>query len=71
MDIDKSKCGPEYSLCPRCKYEDVTVYYADKCSSCTMVVCLGYDFLIAGIPVGSGYTHLHKNFEPKEIDNGI
>lgn len=63
VEIDRSKCGAEYSLCPQCKYEK---YDNDKCSSCTIVVCLGYDFFICGIPVGRGYTHLHKNFEPKE-----
>ena len=45
----------------------------DKCGYCTMVVDLGYDFLLCGIPVGTGITHLHKNYEPKVkggADNG-
>lgn len=25
---------------------------------------------LCGIPVGSGITHLHKNYEPKEKDGG-
>jgi hypothetical protein len=34
--------------------------------SCTQVVDVGYDFLLCGIPVGIGITHLHKNFESRE-----
>ena len=64
VKIDRSKCGAEYELCPQCKYEDVTSHY-DKCQSCTQIVDVGYDFLICGIPVGTGFTHLHRNFEPK------
>ena len=64
VEIDRSKCGAEYSLCPRCKFESENDY--DKCGHCTMVVDVGYAFLLCGIPVGSGITHLHKNFEPKE-----
>lgn len=61
--IDRNKCGEEYSLCPRCKHEK---YNNDKCSSCTQVVDIGYDYILCGIRVGSGITHLHKNFLPKE-----
>lgn len=64
--IDRSKCGEEYSLCKQCKYESVADYYVDKCQSCTRVVDVGYDFTICGIPVGTGLTHLHTNFEPKD-----
>lgn len=60
--IDRSKCGSEYSLCPQCKFEN---YDYDKCHYCTIVVDVGYDFLLCGIPVGTGITHLHRNFEPK------
>lgn len=63
VDIDRNKCGAEYSLCNRCKFETENDY--DKCGHCTMVVDIGYGFLLCGIPVGSGITHLHKNFEPK------
>ena len=71
VEIDRSKCGTEYSLCPRCNFENENDY--DKCGYCTMVVDLGYDFLLCGIPVGTGITHLHKNYEPKVkggADNG-
>lgn len=64
IEIDRSKCGSEYSLCNRCKHE--AEYGSYECMSCTQVVNVGYDFLWCGIPVGSGITHLHKNFEPKE-----
>ncbi len=63
VEIDRNKCGPEYSLCSQCKFETENDY--DKCGHCTMVVDVGYSFLLCGIPVGSGITHLHKNFEPK------
>jgi hypothetical protein len=63
INIDRSKCGAEYSLCPRCKYE--TDSY-DKCQFCTQVVDVGYAYILCGVPVGSGITHLHKNFSPKE-----
>lgn len=66
VEVDRSKCGKEYSLCPRCKFENENDY--DRCGYCTMVVDVGYSFLLCGIPVGSGITHLHKNFEPKEKD---
>ena len=59
IEIDKSKCGEEYSLCPRCKFECENDY--GKCSHCTMIVNVGYDYLLWGTRV----THLHKNFEPK------
>lgn len=64
VKIDRSKCGAEYSLCPMCKFENENKYV--KCGNCTMVVDIGHSFLLCGIPVGSGITHLHKNFEPKE-----
>lgn len=64
VEIDRSKCGEEYSLCPQCKFESENDY--DKCDYCTMVVDVGYSFLLCGIPIGSGIAHLHKNFEPKE-----
>ena len=64
IEIDRNKCGAEYSLCPQCRFEKENDY--DKCGSCTMVVDVGYSFLLCGIPIGSGITHLHKNFEPKE-----
>ena len=62
--IDRSKCGKEYSLCKQCQYEDA-LFYTDKCQSCTQLVDVGYDFLLCGIAVGSGLTHLHRNFIPK------
>lgn len=64
IEIDRNKCGAEYSLCPQCRFEKENDY--DKCGSCTMVVDVGYGFLLCGIPIGSGITHLHKNFESKE-----
>lgn len=63
VNIDRSKCGAEYSLCPRCKYEND---FYDKCQFCTQLVDVGYAFIVCGVPVGSGLTHLHKNFSPKE-----
>ena len=70
IEIDRSKCGTEYSLCPNCKHEDG---FNDYCQFCTQLVNVGYDFLLCGIPVGTGFTHLHRNYEPKEkggADNG-
>lgn len=65
VKIDRSKCGAEYSLCPKCKYENE---YSEKCQSCTRVIDIGCDFHLCGIPVGTGITHLHKNFSPKQQD---
>ena len=65
VKVDREKCGQEYSLCPRCKYEDYSDY--DMCMSCTQVVDIGYAYILCGVPVGSGITHLHKNFTPKEV----
>ena len=64
VGIDRSKCGPEYSLCEQCKFDDIS-YRRDKCQSCTRVVDIGYSMILCGVPVGSGITHLHKNFERK------
>ena len=69
IGIDRSKCGAEYSLCKRCKYEDA-YYHVDKCQHCTRVVDIGYSMLLCGIPVGSGITYLHKNFEDKDVKGG-
>lgn len=63
MSINRSKCGTEYSLCQNCKHKD---NFNDKCQFCTQVVDVGYDFLLCGIPVGTGITHLHRNYEPKQ-----
>lgn len=63
IETDRNKCGTEYSLCPQCKFENENDY--NKCGHCTMVVDVGYSFLLCDIPVGSGITHLHKNFEQK------
>ena len=63
VEIDRSKCGAEYSLCPRCKFEDENDY--DKCGSCTILVDIGYHDFICGIPVGLSFTHFHRNFEQK------
>lgn len=68
IEIDRSKCGAEYSLCPRCKFDNENDYA--KCSHCTTVVDVGYSFLLCGVPVGSGIMHLHKNFEPREKGGG-
>ena len=59
MNIDRSRCGPEYSLCINCKHNSTTV----KCLSCVSVVDIGYAMTIYGIPVGSGVSYLHSNFE--------
>ena len=67
-EIDRSKCGTEYSLCNKCKRE--AEYGSYGCMSCTQAVDCGYDFLLCGIPVGTGITYLHKNFEPKEKVGG-
>lgn len=64
IEIDRSKCGSEYSLCNKCKHE--AEYGSYGCMSCTQVVDVGCDFLLCGIPVGTGVTHLHRNYEPKE-----
>lgn len=66
IEIDRSKCGSEYSLCNICKYE--AEYGSYRCMSCTSLVDVGYDFLLCGIPVGSGLMYLHKNFEQKEVN---
>ena len=62
--IDRSKCGSEYSLCDRCKHQG-----EDRCSAacehCTQVVDIGYQFIICGVPVGSGISWYHKNFDEK------
>ena len=68
VNIDRSKCGAEYSLCNRCKHE--AEYGSYECLSCTQLVDVGYDFLLCGIPVGRGVTYLHKNFEEKEMKGG-
>lgn len=64
-NIDRSKCGTEYSLCKTCKYEDDIENWSNKCQFCTRLVDVGNDFLLCGIPVGVGLTHLHRNYEPK------
>lgn len=64
IEIDRSKCGSEYSLCNRCIHE--AEYGSYNCMFCTRAVYVGDDFLLCGIPVGTGITHLHKNYEPKE-----
>lgn len=68
MSIDQNKCGAEYSLCLKCKHQD---NYIDKCQFCTRLVSLGYDFLLSGIPVGTGITFLHQNFEPIEKGDNL
>ena len=65
--IDRSKCGTEYFCCSRCKWESPQ-YYVDYCWRCTRVVDVGYAFILRGIPVGSGLTHYHKNFTPKDTN---
>ena len=70
--IDRSKCGAEYSLCPRCKFEEDESDY-ERCGRCIILVDAGYSDFICGIPVGSVITHLHRNFEPKlkgSVENG-
>ena len=63
VEIDKSKCGAEYSLCPQCKFKEYDD--SDRCGHCIMLVDAGYTDFICGIPVGSVVTHLHRNFELK------
>ena len=66
VNIDGRKCGDEYSLCKRCKYEGNIDLWAEKCQFCTMVVDIGYSMILCGIPIGSGISWLHRNFEEKE-----
>lgn len=62
MQIDRNKCGTEYSLCSKCIYDSEPDGWR-KCEFCTSVVSVGYDMLLCGIPVGHGITYYHKNFE--------
>ena len=63
--LDKSKIGPEWSLCPRCKHDNQGVC-TDICLSCTSY-CGQVPFLLCGIPVGVGAAgYYHKHFEPKD-----
>lgn len=64
IEIDSSKCGAEYSLCERCKHE--AEYGSYECMSCTKAVDIGYSMILCGIPVGSGISWLHQNFEEKD-----
>ena len=64
IEIDRSKCGSQYSLCERCKYK--YEYGTERCIHCTRVVNIDYSMILCGIPVGSGISWLHQNFEEKE-----
>ena len=66
IQIDRSKWGSEYSVCKRCKYEDNIDLWAEKCQFCTRVVDIGYSMILCGIPIGSGISWLHQNFEEKD-----
>ncbi len=57
--------GSEYSLCERCKYENVE-YFNDKCQFCIKVVNAGYSTVLCGIAIDSGIRYLHQNFEDKD-----
>jgi len=67
-EIDRRKCGSEYSLCKRCKHEDE--YGSERCRYCTRVVDIGYSMILCGIPIGSGISWLHQNFEDKDAKGG-
>ena len=68
IEIDRSKCGSEYSLCKRCKHE--YEYGSERCIYCTRVVNIGYSMILCGIPIGSGISWLHQNFEDKDVKGG-